>query len=407
MRVRPRYGVLMPALLAISCGAGQSDPDAAASEAIEVLSVRTLSEPLWEIGDFEGTTDQTLDFVAGVATLPDDRIAILDQGASQVLVFDEEGALLQRIGRAGDGPGEFRSATDIRLRPGDSIWVLDSWGMNVSQFSPEGEYVDEFPASDLSQNATFPLDVYFHDRFWVDGALTLEERGRVNNILDRSSFPIEKNGFRFVKVAEDRSLWIREQIGSGTQPSRWVVLNPEGRPSYMVELPSSFDPLEIQGDDLLGRWRDELDVNYLRRYQLVDAGRTAELPLWLAEGRQPQPETSALMSDSMRSVMMGNIKHLASLQEINYSRSYSYTTSVDSLYADADIELPNGFAAHVLFASSQGWGMVATMQGYEEICSISYGYGTPPGMYSGKVVCGRERSTPSPASALPTKNKEN
>ncbi len=410
MSVRLRHGALLSALFVLGCGAGQADPEAAASETVETLAVRTLSEPLWEIGDFLGTTDQTLDFVAGAATFSDGRIAVLDQGASQLLVFDDQGTLHQRIGRDGDGPGEFRTATDLRLRSGDSIWVLDSWGMSVSQFTPEGEYLDEFPATELSQSEIFPLDAYFHDRFWVDGALTPGERARVNAILDRSTFPIDRKGFRFVQVADDGSLWIREQLGSGTQPSEWVVLSDQGELVSLIELPANFDPLEMRGDDILGRWRDELDVNYIRRYQLVDAGRTAEVPGWLADPQSVGPETSPQFSDSARATMLSHVKNLASLQEINYANSGSYTTNVDSLFAARETEIPDELGLHVLFASSRGWGMVLSMEGYEDLCGLSYGFGTPPGFYGGKTVCGRPKADIAPtetgSTAKPSKNRE-
>lgn len=377
------------ALIALGACGGESAQSEAPPEPEVMIPVLTLSEPLREIGDFEGTTDQTLDFVSDIVSLSDGLIAILDQGASQVLVFDDEGALVRRFGGEGDGPGEFRTAVDLRRRADDSLWVLDSRGMSVSQFSPDGEYVDELPASDLSGDETFPLDVFFHDRFWVDGALTPEERTRVTSVLDRAPFPRDQNGFRLVNVTDNGEFWIREELGSGTTPSRWIVLSADGSPESMVELPANFEAMEVGADGgILGRWRDEVDVNYVRQYQLEESGRTAPLPAWLSSHEAAPPPLGPAAADSMQSIMKGMMKNLATLQEINYSESYSYTTSVDSLFADAEIDLPEGYGTHVLNATSRGWAMVVTMQGYEGLCALAYGLGTPPGFVGGRLVCG-------------------
>lgn len=41
------------------------------------------------------------------------------------LVFDAQGRFLARLGRSGDGPGEFRSASWIGVGPNDSVYVID------------------------------------------------------------------------------------------------------------------------------------------------------------------------------------------------------------------------------------------------------------------------------------------
>jgi len=43
-----------------------------------------------------------------------------------VAIFDSVGKYYHTIGRAGGGPGEFRSVTAFGFGPGDSLWVIDS-----------------------------------------------------------------------------------------------------------------------------------------------------------------------------------------------------------------------------------------------------------------------------------------
>ncbi len=68
----------------------------------------------------------------------------------------------------------------------------------------------------------------------------------------------------------DRSgnVWVPAfEIARGSA-TRWSVFDPDGR--YLGELttPARFRVFEIGDDYVLGVWRDDLDVEYLRRYQL-------------------------------------------------------------------------------------------------------------------------------------------
>jgi len=50
---------------------------------------------------------------------------------------------------------------------------------------------------------------------------------------------------------------------------RWMVVDPDGRYLGVVETPPNFTVYEIGSDHILGVWRDELDIQYVREYPLV------------------------------------------------------------------------------------------------------------------------------------------
>ncbi|NOT08888.1 MAG: 6-bladed beta-propeller [Gemmatimonadales bacterium] len=60
------------------------------------------------------------------------------------IVFDRGGRFLRRIGRKGDGPGEFRFAAHGTVDAADSIFIVD-WVGRASVFSPDFKYVRSFP----------------------------------------------------------------------------------------------------------------------------------------------------------------------------------------------------------------------------------------------------------------------
>lgn len=69
------------------------------------------------------------------------------------------------------------------------------------------------------------------------------------------------------------NLWVQEHDPPGTEaPSRWSVFDPEGGFLGEVTMPRGFTPYEIGADYVLGRWRDELDVEHVQLYGLERPG---------------------------------------------------------------------------------------------------------------------------------------
>jgi hypothetical protein len=55
------------------------------------------------------------------------------------------------------------------------------------------------------------------------------------------------------------------------EPDVWQVYDHDGVWLGLVELPARFYPQEIGDDYVLGVWRDDTDVEYVRLYQLRKA----------------------------------------------------------------------------------------------------------------------------------------
>lgn len=95
-------------------------------------------------------------------------------------VFDAQGRYLQRLGRVGDGPGEFRSPTVLRVRQ-DTLYVLDTSG-RITILSPSYAIVTTFTgprgamdALPLS-NGTIVVNALVRDR---------DRFGFMQHLLDR------------------------------------------------------------------------------------------------------------------------------------------------------------------------------------------------------------------------------
>lgn len=112
--------------------AGNAGPDRPFSVALERLS--SLQPP------DSALTAVPWGVVADPAT---GRIFVADGTSERVVVFDAEGRFVGTIGRAGEGPGEFLSATALDLDPFGALAVWDARRGIISRWTAEGDLLNE------------------------------------------------------------------------------------------------------------------------------------------------------------------------------------------------------------------------------------------------------------------------
>ena len=121
---RPRLAVSISLLLAVglTSGTGCEAPRGRRAAVIDELPVLTATEAL-RIGSVE---DPDLGFsrVTGVDVDRDGNLFVGESLAGEIRVFDPDGNLLNRIGRRGEGPGEFNMPLQWGVL-GDTVWVVD------------------------------------------------------------------------------------------------------------------------------------------------------------------------------------------------------------------------------------------------------------------------------------------
>lgn len=125
----------LPAAALIVASACQSAPDALPS--LEDVPSWTLEEEL-RIGSVEDPDSLGFTSVTGLDVGADGSIYVLDWQTRQVRVFDSAGAFVRRIGRQGDGPGEFRNVTTVGV-VGDTVWVREVSSQRITLFTTGGE----------------------------------------------------------------------------------------------------------------------------------------------------------------------------------------------------------------------------------------------------------------------------
>lgn len=88
--------------------------------------------------------------------------------------------------------------------------------------------------------------------------------------LDDVDYPTEAPAFGSVILMDTQGdLWVSEFLVRNDQGMSWQVFGPDCRLLGTVRTPARFVPRFIGDDIVLGVWRDELDVEYVRGYALI------------------------------------------------------------------------------------------------------------------------------------------
>ncbi len=124
------------------------------------VPVATAVTPLWdpgegwtvadrpevEIGSVDGLPEYQFADVVAAVRLDNSDIVVADRGASELRSYDSDGNFQWRVGREGEGPGEFLRLDFLGRMAGDSLVAYDGRLLRVQVFDPAGGVVRTLPA---------------------------------------------------------------------------------------------------------------------------------------------------------------------------------------------------------------------------------------------------------------------
>lgn len=74
--------------------------------------------------------------------------------------------------------------------------------------------------------------------------------------------------FQSLRVDASGWLWAQFYQADADDPKEWVIIDTDGRARGLVRTPARLNVLHIGEDEIVGLYRDELDVEYVHRYEL-------------------------------------------------------------------------------------------------------------------------------------------
>lgn len=115
-------------------------------------------------------------------------------------------------------------------------------------------------------------------RAWIEGQLSAVAdpavRNRRRHQYEQMEFPSTLPTFESLVLAEDGQLWVEEfdPAVSPSDESHWSVYDQRGHRLGQVAMPPFFRPFEIGQDYVLGAWKDDMGIEYVRLYDLTSEG---------------------------------------------------------------------------------------------------------------------------------------
>jgi hypothetical protein len=120
------------------------------------------------------------------------------------------------------------------------------------------------PNLDVTQS---DIDTYVTNR--IESARDDSRRQLYQKMFEDMPFPDDMASYGQYVVDSEGNLWVADIRRPNDDQPRWKVFDPEGALLGTIEIPPRFVVYEIGSDFVLGRWRDDLDVEHIRLYELI------------------------------------------------------------------------------------------------------------------------------------------
>jgi hypothetical protein len=102
---------------------------------------RLSPTPIREMRTRSDVADEALYGVRGVVRLSNGQYVVANGGNHELRWYEPNGQFVERVGREGGGPGEFRSLTGVARLGTDSVMAWDRRNQQVSVFTVQASYL--------------------------------------------------------------------------------------------------------------------------------------------------------------------------------------------------------------------------------------------------------------------------
>jgi len=107
--------------------------------------------------------------LADLAANSKNMLYVIDSGEKTIYKYSEEGRFLRRLGRSGQGPGEFQKPRSVYIDAKDFIYVLDSSNRRIEVFDSNDEYLRSIKILTFPTGNSMSLTVGDNGEFYISG----------------------------------------------------------------------------------------------------------------------------------------------------------------------------------------------------------------------------------------------
>jgi hypothetical protein len=153
---------------------------------------------------------------------------------------------------------------------GNVVYWGDQESFDIGAYTPDGEPLlrIRFPEMDLRLSQADARDI--REKLLVDVPGTAEAAAQeYESYLSENPLPEIKPAFGRIIADRSGNLWVSAYRVNDDDSEHWRVFLADGTLIAEVEMPTRFRVLEIGDDYVLGRWRDDYGVEYVREHALT------------------------------------------------------------------------------------------------------------------------------------------
>ena len=330
----------------------------------------TIAEkPLLSLGDADGDSTKDLLGVTSAARLPNGDIVVGNGRYSNIRWYDARGRLLRTIGRRGAGPKEFARSVFLYAR-GDTVVAQDIGNRRWHYINPRGEFVRIDTLGDRRRGA------WLYDRTLITRLPDGIDMTRAMAAIAAVPF-VAGDSIRAGVMSPSATLWLADPRDTLS----FRVYEPSGSMVGAVRLPPRFQLLQVMDTMVLGRWRDEDDIEYvqLRRIERgARAGGSASRP---APARSAYDQAAELATHAaLVTQMRAAARKVLIMQETYFVDHNRYALSA----SDLRVDLSEGVKFSLLQAQERSYMVLVEHPATHVTCAIVIG-GLPGGSVD---ICG-------------------
>lgn len=194
-----------------ACGQDARTTDAVVVRDSAGVKIVESSAPTWNAGEewtisphpiVEFGAEEGLYRIVAGFRAADGRIILAQAGTLEILIFTKDGELLQRIGGAGGGPGEFRDLSRVRRMRGDSLIVFDLLNARITTMDEHGRVGHTHGTPSLPTGVAALLEDVFGDGSLLATPAGGPPAGRRLERRERSLWRVEREGELALPLAE-------------------------------------------------------------------------------------------------------------------------------------------------------------------------------------------------------------
>ena len=312
-------------------------------------------KPVFSAGDADGDSTKDLLGVTSAARLPNGDVVVANGRYSNIRWYDARGRLLRTIGRRGAGPWEFRRSLYV-YAAGDTIVAQDISGRRSHYIDSRGQFFRTDTLADRRRGA------WMYDRTLITRLPDGVDFSRAMTAIAAVPF-VTGDSIRMGMLSPAGTLWLADPHDS----LAFRVFGPDGQAISTVRLPPKFQLLEVMDTLVLGRWRDDDDIEYvqLRRIErgAPDRGaRPRPAPARPAYDQAAELASHAALVTRMRAVA----RNVLVLQERYFSEHNRYALSAK----DLNVDLAEGIRFSLLQAQERSYMLLVEHPSTRVTCAI-------------------------------------